>query len=638
MIRSVAVVSLGAVIALSGSTSVPNRGSPSESETTAPTKIKAEAASTQGPQSTRSAGTATTTTTATSTTMIASSGKTTYKQADADITTPLLKVQSRASFLHMTDLHISKSRPFSLDNLREFCDGLFHDLISAGDVLFLALTGDFTDGMGDFLSFAQFGQQESDWAAYRAALSGCVKNGVPIFKIRGNHDAFGVESFTHISNTFFANIQEDLKRIPSKSGLETIAVHSQSGSFAVGHKLSKSRFVFLDAGRIIPSPHQYHGEFSENQSEWLSNFIQGPSNSQSESTYIFIHFPLGSVTPSSRARLLHAVEKSASRVTFLSGHIHSVIGSRGVQSIQSHDNVDELQLSDFKWSQVVRKIDVSSRLFVDIVSDRGKQRSSATLLIDPAMPQSSLSLVGVATPTGFFIDSVDACGTTSSPLRPDRQLGDMHFYSAPHEDVTCLEIISVSKLSGLRTKETVKLVDARLLPGTISRYIFGHFFETLQVVLLFEYILIVLVARALFLKLRSLPLAIYMVLSPLVPSTLSDNFYSRPWVLSNGVAGFDIETSEVFMDYETIRTGIMMMLYMLFALAVQWKQHPNRGPVGKLVWTILLTLLTLMDMRMMIARGGLKTLILSPHSWFILYMWYLWTAHKPRQNSSRLIV
>jgi hypothetical protein len=524
------------------------------------------------------------------------------------------------SFLHMTDLHISNNRPFSLENLREFCNSTFPALTAEKDILFLALTGDFTDGMGDFLSLDQFGQQESDWTAFRLALEGCVKVGIPIFKIRGNHDAFGVHSFTHPTNLFFTTIQEEFNRLFSKHpNLRTLATHAESGSFAISHSPSKSRFVFLDAGRTIPSPHQYHGEFSESQAVWLKNLIQGPSNPQTARTYIFIHFPLGCLVPSSRARLLEAVAKSASRVTVLSGHIHSVVGRRGVQSIKSHQNVDELQLSDFKWSETVRKINVESGLFVDIPV---RAHVSATLLLDPGMR----SLVGVASTGDIVIDSVTPCHAVSSELRPETVLNGMHFFSLSDE-LSCVNVTTIDR-KGKRESVRVPAVDTRLWPGTPGRAIFTHFFEALQLLLLFEYVLLVVIARALFLKFKSLPMTLYLVLSPVIPLTVSENFFSRPWVVSNGVAGLDLETQEIFLDFETIRMGIIMLLYLLFAVAVK----ANPGRFGRVIWTLFLGILTLFDMRMLVARGGVKTMAFSPHTWFMIYMWTLLVRRKVKSE------
>jgi hypothetical protein len=584
----------------------------------APTKESATPKTTSSPTPTSKSATAKSTASP-----AAPSGTT--NPVSSEISKPASQPETRQeiSFLHMTDLHVSENRPYSLDNLRTFCDSTYPSLIARGDVLFLAMTGDFTDGMGSFLSLSQFGQQESDWAAFRSALQGCIDQGVPIFKIRGNHDTFGVESFKHASNAHFTAIQEELEGLLVKSSLQMVAHHDQSGSFALFHPASKSRFVFLDAGRTVPSPHQYHGEFSEEQEKWLAAFMNGPTNAKALSTYIFVHYPLGCLTPSSRERLLRTVDRSSSRVTFLSGHIHSLIGKRGVQAIQSHGDVDELQLSDFKWSGAVRKVDVTTGLFVDIPMDGSL---SATMMLDPDVRgtgNEGRSLIGIYAPEESIIDSASRCDDSTAVLRPGPRMGGMAFFGSPSS--TCVDVTLIDTETGKRSSNRLVAADTRLTQGSLSRYAFSYFFETLHVVLLLEYVILVVIARSLFLKFGDLGLTLYLILSPLIPTTVSENFFSRPWVVSNGVMGIDLESNEVFIDYETIRTGVMMLLYLLFALAVRWGAD-KRGPsfAGKLAWTVSLAILSFVDMRMMIARGGFKTLTLSPHTWFMVYMWCLW--------------
>ena len=560
---------------------------------------------------------------------------TTTRVVESDMSKPASpEERTEYSFLHMTDLHVSMNRPYSLETLRNFCDTTFPALTARGNILFLALTGDLTDGMGRVFSLEQFGQLEADWTALRKALDGCIKQGVPMFNIRGNHDAFGVHSFNHPSNDLFTSLQSETHGLLVNSSLQVVAFHEESGSMALFHPESNSRFVFLDAGRTVPSPHQYHGEFSESQARWLEEFIGGKTNTKTQTTYVFIHFPLGCLTPESRQRLLRAVAPSSSRVTFLSGHIHSLIGKRGVQAIRSHDDIDELQLSDFKWSGAVRRVDINTGLFVDVPADG---TVSVTIQLDPDVrtsDETGRTLLGIHANANQVIDTVTRCSgsSESSALRPGPSMS--FFFSPSPAQLHCVEVSVIDSQTGKRSMQRVTAVDTRLGNRSFARLAFSYFFETLQIVLLFEYVVLVVVARFLFIKLRNVPLTLYLVLSPVIPSTVSDNFFDRPWVLSNGVAGIDLETSEVFIDYETVRLGIMMLLYLLFAIAVLWTK-PQRSFVGKLGWVLFLLPLTMVDMRMTVSRGGLKTLTLSPHIWIIVYLWYLLITQGRRALSSK---
>ena len=203
------------------------------------------------------------------------------------------------AFLHMTDLHISASRRHSLDKLSHFCESVYPTLLA--DVHFLAITGDFTDGIGSFFSLSQFGQQQLDWDAYQHAVGPCRAHGVPIFTIRGNHDCFGVSSFWDDSNSFF---RHTLAHQTHALGNEIVR-HQASGSYMVKSS-PEFRFFFLEASRIAPSPHQFYGEFSAEQARWLEGEISGFTNFGSKMTYVFMHYPLGSLTPDSRDRLVAA--------------------------------------------------------------------------------------------------------------------------------------------------------------------------------------------------------------------------------------------------------------------------------------------------------------------------------------------
>lgn len=519
----------------------------------------------------------------------------------------------RYSFLHMTDLHISRSRDTSLKNLKAFCDKVFARLVADGDVLFLAITGDFTDGIDSFLAFSEFGQQETDWKAYREAIDGCMHNQVPILKIRGNHDSFNVESFHHESNVWFRTYQAE-----SRGNLKNdkIVHHSSTGSYAFFDQKSGARFVFVEASRIIPSPHQYHGEFSESQEEWVKKFISDESNTKAVRTYVFTHYPLGSLTPDSRQRILNAVSPSRSQVVYLSGHIHSVVGSRGVQALNSHEKVDELQLSDFKRSGIVRKVDVETSTFVDIdvVDHDLVSLMSASVLIDPVDRSRSLLSIYSEVP----IEAVTECGK-SAPLRYDHTVNKISTFAVQSRKIPCLDVATTTG------NHKVYPADTRLWVGSVHRWVFSHFFEFLQIILLVEYLISIWVVRKFYLKTGLMAPTLYFLLSPLIPGELSEGVFKRRWMLSNAVAMFDLETFDVFLDSESVKVGITLLLYLICASALNWKFGSKERPKTTFrIWSFFLVILTFFNLRFAVARGGLRTLTLSPHTWFMAYFWSLW--------------
>jgi Icc-related predicted phosphoesterase len=527
-----------------------------------------------------------------------------------------------ASFIHISDLHISEKRNFSKSNLKKFCDNLFPKLV--GGVLFLAITGDFTDGFSDFVSFEKFGQQENDWKAFREAIEGCARTGVPILSVRGNHDTYDVEHFHHETNKWFREFQSELGRSLSRSEFEK-SIHKDTGSFAIIHKASRSRFAFIEASRIIPSPHQYHGEFSVSQETWLKNWVKGPSNKLALKTYVFIHYPLGSLVPDSRSRLLRSVANSASPVVYLSGHIHSVVGKQGVQALQSHEKVDELQISDFKWSGTVRKVNIETSMFVDIptigveISD-AQLWASASLLIDPQTKNKSV----ISVFSNFGIISVTKCGSANH-LTKLSHISEISIFEAPEEP--CL---SLSTFGG---SADILPVDTRLPAGTFGRYFFSYWFEWLQLIVLVEYILLIAIARRIFSKSGNLLTALYLVLSPIFPNITFEGVYGKPWIVANSVAMFDLETAEIILDSDTTRVGLMLLLYIILATGINWKEALLRSHFAYITATLVMLLFTLVDLRVNLARGGLKCLFMSPHSWFIGYVSYVWLKPAGRDKT-----
>ena len=520
------------------------------------------------------------------------------------------------SFIHMTDVHVSETRPYSFSNLREFCKTRFPQLVAGGDVLFLAITGDLTDGIGPFWKMNSFGQQYGDWSLFKDAVSGCIRTGVPVFKIRGNHDCFGVDSFHGESNSWFREAQK-LAVSKINQNHPRLQIDAVSGSYAFYDPVgSKSRFVFLENHRIIPGPHQYYGEFSQHQADWLSAFIEGPSNNKSESTFVFSHYPIGTMMPESKLRLVDVLAKSNSHVTYLSGHIHSVVGKRGVQAIESHSrNIHELQLSDYKWSGIVRKMDITTGVFVDIptTDDTSSLSSAATILLDPTTPHRSL----LSLYSTDAIRYVAPCSNTSHHLPKIDEFNSVHVYGDIGSEISCFKIVPRDH-SGFH----VNPVDTRLPHSSVGWIVFEYWFEMFQLIILIIYLGVVFNAKKLYQE-KFAGISIYLVLSPIIPNLLSEHLYSREWLIANTFAMFDFETYEIIFETDSTRVILMMLVYLLCAASLNQSLKNPYSTVFRLLWSIILLPFLFMDLRFTIGRGGLRALLLSPHWWFLSNL--LWT-------------
>ena len=506
------------------------------------------------------------------------------------------------------------NRPFSANNLRNFCENILPNL-EKESILFLAITGDFTDGIGSFVSLSdRFGQQQADWDLYMEATSNCRKLSVPIFTIRGNHDCFGVSSFGHASNKHFVNMRLHTHKQKNHDQI----IHHHSGSYAFAH--NSSMYLFVEAGRIVPSHHQFYGEISKEIADWISQIVSHSTHAHSTQLYVFCHYPLGALTPDSRKRLVDSLS-AASSVTYLSGHIHSLVGSNGVQAIRSHGFIDELQLADFKWTGLVRKVHVNTGMFVDIPT-LSRELIGANILYDPSVRYGSNrhSILSVYSQKKL-IAAGPSCVSGGETKFPPITLDIPNTFFFDIQDSSSVDTSVCLKFND-STQIIVHSTDTRLLG--VKTYVFVYFFEFLQTMLLIVYLILVYVARRLYNThhLRTIP--IYFVLAPLIPTSLGEWLVDRKWMAANGIGFFDLETFEFFLDSETTRVGIFLVLYLLCAIALYLRlTYRNRWTVAAMCLLVLVPV-TLVDMRMAMARGGIRTLLLSPHTWFICYYWFTW--------------
>jgi hypothetical protein len=527
----------------------------------------------------------------------------------------ILVIASPGSFLHMTDIHVSVARPYSLENLERFCKETLPRILSESpSILFLAVTGDLTDGVAEFLSLGAFGQQAPDWVAYESAMESCFATNLPIFKIRGNHDCFGVHSFHHPTNEFFRAVQRHHGKSTPK-----LTVDALHGSY--GFTIDGVNYVFLEMGRIVPSPHQYHGEFAEDQALWLNELVE--RFEKKSFTYVFGHYPIGSLTPASRARLLTALAP-AHEVFYLSGHIHSVVGATGVQCLDCHQlNIHELQLSDFKWSGIVRQVGPNG-VFSDIpASEPMGAMVRATVQNDILIRRPIISVYALERSSVKKIRLSD--GTL---LEPRQDSGELIIFDYP-SDTPIPKTVDVVFQDG---PVELKLVDARLPEKSFARILFTRWFECFQVMLFLMYCVLVWLAWDLKTKRGISPLfSLYLLLSPILPSVMCQGLFGRHYVLASGIGLWDLETNEFVLDSESTRVALMFFVLTVLSIGIMFKHSGLREKTRRwniwadrivsLIGLVSITLVSLIDFRMLVARGHISSAVLSPHFWFVVSAW-----------------
>ena len=103
-------------------------------------------------------------------------------------------------FLHLTDLHLSKTRP-------EKSDGslLFVSSILNYNPNFIILTGDVVDNFRGEFHWHRVGiQNEDDWNIYQKSLQKMLSK-FPVIDVAGNHDVWAVDSVVSKENHFLDN-------------------------------------------------------------------------------------------------------------------------------------------------------------------------------------------------------------------------------------------------------------------------------------------------------------------------------------------------------------------------------------------------------------------------------------------------
>ena len=100
-------------------------------------------------------------------------------------------------FIHIADLHLSKSRPAKTDGAL-----LFLTTILKYEPSFILMTGDIPDNFrGDYHWHRVGIQNEDDWNIYSKSFKKMISR-FPVIDVAGNHDVWGVDSFSSKANVF----------------------------------------------------------------------------------------------------------------------------------------------------------------------------------------------------------------------------------------------------------------------------------------------------------------------------------------------------------------------------------------------------------------------------------------------------
>jgi len=103
-------------------------------------------------------------------------------------------------FLHITDIHLSKSRPTKSDGSLLFLSSILNY-----EPDFITMTGDLADNFRGEYHWHRVGiQNDDDWNIYNKAYKKMISK-YPIIDVAGNHDVWALDSVTSKENKFLDN-------------------------------------------------------------------------------------------------------------------------------------------------------------------------------------------------------------------------------------------------------------------------------------------------------------------------------------------------------------------------------------------------------------------------------------------------
>ena len=100
-------------------------------------------------------------------------------------------------FLHLTDLHLSKTRPAKADGSLIFLTSILNY-----NPDFILLTGDVVDNFRGYYHWHRVGiQNDEDWNIYEKSFKSMISK-FPVIDVAGNHDVWAVDTITSKENKF----------------------------------------------------------------------------------------------------------------------------------------------------------------------------------------------------------------------------------------------------------------------------------------------------------------------------------------------------------------------------------------------------------------------------------------------------
>ena len=177
-------------------------------------------------------------------------------------------------FLHLTDIHLSKSRPAKTDGALTFLTSILKY-----EPDFILLTGDIVDNFRGEYHWHRVGiQNDDDWNIYNKAFKKMISK-FPVIDVAGNHDVWAVDSLTSNENKFLDN-----SFIFNRS-----SVKNENDFFIKKIKIFNLTFILFNDYRFpVPRPPYGNEPYTNRkQLDLLENMIDSLEN---EECFILTHY------------------------------------------------------------------------------------------------------------------------------------------------------------------------------------------------------------------------------------------------------------------------------------------------------------------------------------------------------------
>ena len=273
-------------------------------------------------------------------------------------------------YLVLNDLHMHGTYQASADRLAWFCKEALPTIAASGNLRFIVLNGDLTDGGSPIFSLEGPGDKPLEWQLLKDALAPCLESTL-VFPLRGNHDAFNVDGhFNHPSNNLFIDFQNHVDASNREKGIVPLRFEDE-GSFVV--KLDGQTFIFIDNTR---SGRRFFAWYPQELDDWVRLHLK---DVEAKSVSIFSHYPTGTILPDDRKRLMKTLKEFSGKIkSYQSGHVHFTYGFRAQTEVFG---INELVLVDFAYAGYARLVTLNDSVVIDfIVNDKQLPLIGATKL------------------------------------------------------------------------------------------------------------------------------------------------------------------------------------------------------------------------------------------------------------------